>query len=434
MRKLALLAAFLPALALAQAVRPVGKGAGEYAPNQPEGSCGVGQWCPFIADPDGRQIVSAQVLTDEGGLYEPFAGTSLDPTVWTSAVGTGTTLSVANSYVGLGSGTTNGSVIYISAPVDYAPIRAVARIQTSNRIANQDMYFQLGNNANPTLATQFVRWHFTGTNATLVRCETQSSIDNNGNEGKSTDLTLPNGVTSGSWADYTLALSHLRLSCGYGSDTLESTLLAQYAGQLPNPYEPLWVSLYVVNGTGVAGGAALNADYIKVKNDNRLEISNNFTGEPAAMLAETDVIADGQNQVATVGNPHNMHQDTYGRLFVRDYASSYWSTDVSTGAATVTATTQVAALSGVGLSYYVTDVLFSNGAGAQTIAVVSSATAGNACATSPVNVVPPVTLPANAGMVWPLKTPIKVTANHALCCKTSGGTAYSCALRGFTAP
>jgi len=106
----------------------------------------------------------------------------------------------------------------------------------------------------------------------------------------------------------------------------------------------------------------------------------------------------------------------------------------SANASAVTATTQVLGLSGASLSYYLTDVMLSCGATASTINVVSSTTAGNACATSPVVVIPTIPLAVNGALHMSFRTPIKVTANSALCCKTSGSTAFSCLVSGYIAP
>lgn len=143
-------------------------------------------------------------------------------------------------------------------------------------------------------------------------------------------------------------------------------------------------------------------------------------------------IADGAVTATTAGRMYNVPEDTQRRVLVRDYHPNFATWD--TGAATVTATTQIATTSGGGLSYYITDIMLSNGATAQTVAVVSSTTAGNACATSPTSVIPPVSLSVNGGYAVSRKTPIKVTANSALCCKISGSTAFSCQLSGFIAP
>lgn len=154
----------------------------------------------------------------------------------------------------------------------------------------------------------------------------------------------------------------------------------------------------------------------------------------SAMYAGANTRSDGAVTALTNGQLNGVSVDTQARVLVRDYHPNFWS--ANTGTAAVTANTQILGASGSGLSYYITDIMFSNaGASVQSVSIISSTTAGNACATSPAQVYPPVALPANAGgMVVALKTPIKVTANSALCCKTSGSIAFTCQLQGFTAP
>lgn len=144
------------------------------------------------------------------------------------------------------------------------------------------------------------------------------------------------------------------------------------------------------------------------------------------------VVADGAFAGLTAANVQDFTLDTQGKIYVRDYGQNIFEGD--TGGTTVTTTTQMLGLSGASLSYYITDVVIANGATAQTLQLVSSTTAGNACATSPANVGPPISLGGPAGMAAAWKTPRKVTANSALCCKPSGSTAFSCEVHGFIAP
>lgn len=114
-------------------------------------------------------------------------------------------------------------------------------------------------------------------------------------------------------------------------------------------------------------------------------------------------------------------------------AGSAQNTTSALGSA-ITTTTQVLGLSGASLSYYLTDVTVSCGATASAVSLTSSTTAGNACVTSPANVVPAINLPINGSLHMSFRTPIKVTANSALCCKTGGSTAFSCLVSGYIAP
>ena len=195
-----------------------------------------------------------------------------------------------------------------------------------------------------------------------------------------------------------------------------------------------------IKAASTAAGATDPALVVAVSPNNTVNTDDAASAATAAsvpasaMYTGANTRSDGAVTALTNGQLNGVSVDTQARVLVRDYHPNFWS--ANTGTATVTANTQVLAASGSGLSYYITDIMFSNaGASVQSISIISSTTAGNACATSPAQVYPPVALPANAGgMVVALKTPIKVTANSALCCKTSGSIAFTCQLQGFTAP
>jgi len=102
-----------------------------------------------------------------------------------------------------------------------------------------------------------------------------------------------------------------------------------------------------------------------------------------------------------------------------------------------TANTQLTncGLSGASVSYYIDSVTFTTGA-ANNMGLVSSTTAGNACATSPTTVLPTFYFQntTGGGGSPAIETPIKVTANSTLCCTVSVATASSCVVNGHTGP
>jgi hypothetical protein len=161
---------------------------------------------------------------------------------------------------------------------------------------------------------------------------------------------------------------------------------------------------------------------------------DNSTAPPTAMLHSAVMRAKGSAPATgTAGNAGVLIEDVEHRLLVNNVHPNF----VTGQASAVTATTQVLGLSGASLSYYVTDVyFFNNVATAQTVNLVSSTTAGNACATAAVNVTPSIVFGAAANGQWapPIQTPIKVAANSALCCKASTATSFSCLVSGFIGP
>lgn len=89
-----------------------------------------------------------------------------------------------------------------------------------------------------------------------------------------------------------------------------------------------------------------------------------------------------------------------------------------------TGTTQMAGLSGAGLSYYVSGFICSANS-AITCGLSSSSTAGNDCATAPTVLIGPHYIPANGGYAPPIPASdwIKAPANSTLCCTPSAGIA-----------
>jgi hypothetical protein len=153
-------------------------------------------------------------------------------------------------------------------------------------------------------------------------------------------------------------------------------------------------------------------------------------GVVGAAIAEADGAAPG---APTAGNIALARADKQGRLLVRASHPFFFSC-LQTG---ITATTSCQAAPGASLSLYVTDVLIANGS--TTASTLSLATGtGTNCATGIANVTLPQSMPTNAGagswMAFNFQTPVKVTANQAVCCRTAGSTAFGCQVSGYTAP
>ncbi len=152
-------------------------------------------------------------------------------------------------------------------------------------------------------------------------------------------------------------------------------------------------------------------------------------GNPVAIAAKG--VADGSAPSAVsagaLGYPI-MSLDR--RLYVDTAHPNFF----SYAADAVTATTQLVGLSGASVSYYIDSVVFSS-SGATNMKIISSTTAGTACVTAPVVVVPTMYLnAAGAGVSMTFPTPIKVTANSAICCSLSAANASSCVVTGHLAP
>lgn len=247
--------------------------ASDYHPNQTERGYTEGQIDEtYIAiDPDG--LVITRTSTDEGSIYDTFPGVALGAS-WTSATGTGQSITVANSRCTISAGTTANAEAYIQIPIDYLPLHAGIKMSISQRIANQDIYFELVDGATPAADTMYARWHFTGTTDTLARCESQSSTDTNGNEGTATDQTIP--ATSGS-NRYCIEL----VSQGVMFLYEDHTVLVENRNEYPSLYTDLYIRIRVKNGgSSPASNTDIVLDWVKCANTNRVDVGTTFHTEP----------------------------------------------------------------------------------------------------------------------------------------------------------
>lgn len=253
-----------------------GTGAGEYAPNQAEIGLALDANGLLLLDPDRQLMVRGPTLTDEGGFYSSFPGAAL-PAEMTKVEGTGGTVTVANSRATIASGTTIGSETYITLPLDYLPVKGSVKLSISQRIANQDIYFELADGATPAADTQFARLHWTGTTDTLVRAETQSSGDTNGSEGTAEDLTQT--ASSGSLV-YSIETAGSAVMFFSGSDLAALVELATRTNEKPGIYTVLNLRIRIKNGgSAPASTTSIVVEWIAAANTNRLDVGSMFKAE-----------------------------------------------------------------------------------------------------------------------------------------------------------
>ena len=251
---------------------PLGKSTGLYYPLLDEEKHLIsGDTFPLKTNADGLQETRSAVLTDEGSLYDTFKGTVLD-SEWTQVLGTGASASVANSRYILNSGTTANSESYLCREVDYSPLRITGKIAISQRITNQDIYFGLADGMNPANDIEFARFHFTGTTGTLTRCETQSSLDTNGNEGLSEDFTIE---TTTNYLEYTIIMASGRVIFQIRDSSGTISILTTRMKELPDIYSILHLRLRIKNGAiAPTSSTSVTMDVVKIFNYNDVSIVN----------------------------------------------------------------------------------------------------------------------------------------------------------------
>lgn len=159
-------------------------------------------------------------------------------------------------------------------------------------------------------------------------------------------------------------------------------------------------------------GSTLAHDAVDSGNPHKIgmkAVAFDGTAPPNAAVAEDD-------RANAIG-------DLYGRLYVETTHPNYW--NVSADYAAAQTDTSVKAAPGVGLSLYITDIVISNGATAGNITLLD----GSAGAVK-FEIYPAI----NGGCSTNLRTPIKLTANTALCITSTTVTTHSVNITGFIAP
>jgi hypothetical protein len=263
-----------------------------------------GDTSPLLLDGSGNLQTRALILTDEGSISEPFAGTSL-PAGWTSVVGTGGSVSVANSILTIASGTTANSETYVTFPIDYLPIRIDLIAQVSQRIANQDIYIGVSDTVNPATETQYARLRFNGTNNLAVLCETAAHT---GTGGQESDASVLNN-SSALYQSYNISLLQELVSFEAGLTRIEREVLQADETQIPSPYTPLFIRFRIKNGAvAPASSTALKIDTVRVLNMNRVDIAQKDTQDSAV------VSIVGYDTYSQVNRRVNV--DTAGRLLI----------------------------------------------------------------------------------------------------------------------
>jgi hypothetical protein len=151
----------------------------------------------------------------------------------------------------------------------------------------------------------------------------------------------------------------------------------------------------------------------------------------AALVGGVAVETDSTDptSVSAEGDAALLRTDRNRRLLVNDFHPNHWhATGTNNDGATFSAAqtnVSIKVTPGASLSLYVTDILLSNGATTGIITLLDGS-AGT--------VIVRVYCTTNSGAVMNLKTPIRLTANTALCMTSTTVTTHSVTVCGFIAP
>lgn len=205
-------------------------------------------------------------------LADPYAGSSSTGAVHASPVeyelGTGGTISVANSLLTIGAGTTINSQSRAFLYLDYGPIVMSATASISQRIANQTAY--LGLQEEGASPSSFARFRFTGTSNNVVIFETAGVRKGQtpaAADIESTTITYPYN-TSAVQQKYRIEVQIDRVQA-----YLDDVLVADHVVHVPGRYTPVgFYAGFLNGGVAPASNTTLNIDVIAVNNIDALQV------------------------------------------------------------------------------------------------------------------------------------------------------------------
>ena len=243
----------------------------DYAPNQ---TTVTGTKKALQVDPSGQLITRSTVLTDEDSYRDDFNDVLL--TDWTQTTLGSSLISVSSSKVTLQVTNSASDTARIEQEADYLPANITFKADISNRYSNQELFF--GWVDNPSAIVKGARFIFTGTDETIVICQTQSETDASNIE--QSIITMPLGGLTSNENTYTVSLEAGQ--CRYLINGFE---VAVHKDHLPNPYDVNYTIIQIDN-TGASTGNNVNIDYVFFQNINQLEITNNFKPLPTEIFGE----------------------------------------------------------------------------------------------------------------------------------------------------
>jgi hypothetical protein len=225
-------------------------------------------------------VVSATQLILDTNYTGTTGGATSVVSNWKTTTPSAGSITVASSIVSIATGTTSGSSGSIVSLSDYLPFNIQFYASLSQRIANQSAY--LGLVDNPTSINQQAVIGFSGTNNTQVTFTTAytSAVTDT----QSTTVTLPNGGTTATYHTYNIGLS-----ANQATLSIDGIVVAINTIHLPTPYTPLFIIADIGNTGTAASSTTLSVDYAFFEDIDRLQIDQDFNGEPIPVQGSTPV-------------------------------------------------------------------------------------------------------------------------------------------------
>lgn len=251
----------------------------------------------LTADGDTAYARVAAVVSDtEIVLDAPYAGAggagASDASRWVPTTTGGASITVGSSLINLLSGTANGNVALIVHGIDYGPLTLYGRASITQRIANQESI--LGFQDDPAAPSQQAILVFDGTDATKVRLRTSSSSAVADTE--ETLVSLPSSLTSASSITYVITMASTDVTL-----MANGVVLAVHSLHIPDPYQTMSVVSSAKNTAAVGSSTTLSVNMMFVSNQDRLEVTSSFLGDPLPVQISGTAPSGLQQQVNTDG-------------------------------------------------------------------------------------------------------------------------------------
>lgn len=284
------------------------------------------------ADAETLYVQIASVQSDTSlTLMTPYAGTTAAGVAavvskWKTTAGASGTFTVANSTLTITSGNTNVSSTFIQTVGDYLPYTLNVHASLSQRINNQASILGFADDIGTPTKGAYVS--FTGTINTTVNFITQSSVA--AADTQTTAVTIPSGGNTS-----TLNTYKIDVSANQATLLINGIVVATHQLHIPGPYDYLNIGARVTNVSNPNTSTSMVIDYIYFTNWDRIQIDNDFGGEPAAVTGnifsgqadsgapvKTGGVFNSTLPTLTTGQRGDMQLDSAGRLRVLSTPSS----------------------------------------------------------------------------------------------------------------
>ena len=274
-------------------------------------------------------------------LVDPYQGTTAATTGYVAEfkpTNSGGTSTVVTSAMVLSAPNGNNNVAQIERSVDYLPLNLEFRATLNQRVTNQTTVigFQQTPGASPVKQACFV---FDGTLNTQVKCRTSTS--NTAADIEETTITLPAGATTATNQTYKIDLSG-----NQATYLVNDIVVAIHRIHLPGPYDSLHISARIANTAGGTGTGTFTIEYLWISNNNRIQIANDFRGEPdrvqlSGIVPTTSISQDlyswGNNALSV--SQTDLNKPTYSATNI--FTAANLATDIFTVTGSATKTIRI---------------------------------------------------------------------------------------------